>query len=398
MVSAVGFFAMTVIFDWYIYDSSRSTLLLTTLGIFEFIPTLTIGLLAGALVDRYDRKRVMIFSDVFRTLCLAMLAGYILIRGFNALTVLATVLVVSTMSTFFQPASDALLPSLVEEKQLDDANGLITAGETVAQFVGNPLGGALILFVGVGAGFIFNSVTYALSALCVSLLSIPRHMHKENNPEITEIIGDSKVSLLSEMTGGFRFILSQPPLLILTVSSSILNFFSFYNLYIVIYTLTMLRAGPETYGIMLLASAIGAALGGLVVGSLSMRNKPGIWVPVTWALSGLPLVSLVLFPIVYLAILSMFALGLLTSLVNVTFLSAVQRTVPDEMRGRYFATDQAVGYAAIPGGLVVGGLLIVSLGLAAAFILAGIATLALGLLVLLSKRVRMWGRPVVTRA
>jgi hypothetical protein len=78
--------------------------------------------------------------------------------------------------------------------------------------------------------------------------------------------------------------------------------------------------------------------------------------------------------------------------VSVTFVSVVQKSVPDEFLGRYFATDQAGSYAMIPAGLAVGGVLIVALGIGFAFLLAGVATLAVGLALLLSKEVRGWGR------
>jgi hypothetical protein len=78
--------------------------------------------------------------------------------------------------------------------------------------------------------------------------------------------------------------------------------------------------------------------------------------------------------------------------VNITFVSSVQKSVPTEFLGRYFATDQAGSYAMIPAGLAVGGVLVVAFGAGFAFVLAGVGTLVTGLALLLSREVRGWAR------
>ncbi len=387
--SATGFFVMTVIFDWYIYAATHDTLLLATLGVVEFVPMLVLGVLAGAFVDRHDRRRVMIAADIVRASSLAALAVYILFWGFDTVVLLTTVVVISAVSTLFETASDALLPSLVTDAELPAANGALTAGGTVAQFVGSPLGGALILLLGVSSGLIFNSLTYAFSALCVTLLSVSRH--RQSAP------GDSKgksedPSFLSDVAEGFRYLRSQRALLLLTLTTMVINFFSFYNLYIVVYSTTYLDQGPATYGILLGTSAVGAAVGGLLSHRLALERAPGLSVPIAWALSGLPIILLVLAPLLPLALACMFADGFAGALVNVTFISVVQRTVPDRMLGRYLSINQSVGYSLIPAGIVAGGLLIVYFGLFAAFVVAGAITFLLSLSLLISSEVRAWGR------
>ncbi len=387
--STTGFFVVTVIFDWYVYSATHQTLLLATLGVIEFVPMLTLGIIAGAFVDRHDRRRIMIVSDLVRAASLAALAVYVLIWGFNAVLLLTTVFMLSAFSTLFGPASDALLPSVVTKPELSAANGTLTAGSTVAQFVGSPLGGALIFLFGVGSGLIFNSVTYAFSAICVSLLSVPRLMQPARDGSMTE---SEKTPFFSDVVAGFQYLRSQRALLLLTLTTMVINFFSFYNLYIVVYSTTLLHAGPAIYGILLGASAVGAAVGGLIAHRLALDRTPGISVPIAWALSGLPLIALILLPFLPLALASMFTEGLASALVNVTFLSVVQRTVPDRMLGRYLSIDQTIGYSMIPAGIVAGGFIIVFFGLGVAFIVAGAVTFLLSLCLLISKEVRAWGR------
>jgi MFS family permease len=388
LVSASGFYVGNVVIEWFIFASTHKPLFLTVLGIVEFVPTLTIGVVAGALADRFDRRRLMIMSDLARALTVGALAAYVLTVGFSFPVILVAVLVMAAFGTIFSPSSSAILPSLIGKGELQSGNGLLQAGVTVSGFVGSPLGGALILLVGVGAGLIYNSLTFAFSALMIGLLMVPAAVRRG--------AGDSRTtgtSLLSDVRAGLSFLRTQHALLILTLASMTLNFFSFYQLYFVIYSTDVLRGGPAIFGLLVGAQSAGYAAGALLlVDRLGIDRTPGFWIPFLWGLEGLPLITLILVPIAPVAIASVAALGVLSALVSVTFVSAVQKLVPDEFLGRYFATDQAGSFAMVPAGLAVGGVLIVTLGIGFAFLLAGIGTLVAGLALLFSKGVRGWGR------
>jgi predicted MFS family arabinose efflux permease len=388
LVSASGFYVGNVVIEWFIFASTHKPLFLTVLGIVEFVPTLTIGVIAGALVDRYDRRRLMIMSDLARAVTMAALAAYVLTVGFSLPVILVAVLVTAAFGTIFSPSSSAILPSLIGKDELQSGNGLLQGGITVSGFIGSPLGGALILLVGVGAGLIYNSITFAISALMIGLLMVP--------PTLRRRAGDSaarEASLLSEVKAGLNFLRTQHALLILTLVGMVLNFFSFYLLYFVVYSTDVLHGGPGIFGLLVGAQSAGYAAGALLlIGRLRIDRRPGIWIPLLWGLEGLPLITLILVPIAPVAIASVTVLGVLSALVGVTFVSVVQKRVPDEFLGRYFATDQAGSYAMIPAGLAVGGVLIVTFGIEFAFLLAGVGTLVTGLAVLLSREVRGWGK------
>lgn len=387
IASASGFYVGNVVIEWLIYASTRAALLLTVLGIIEFIPTLTIGVIAGALVDRHDRRHLMIATDLARAAAMGGLAVFVLFLGFNPMVVLATVFVTATLGSIFNPASAAILPSIVDKSKLSDSNALLETGTTIAGFIGSPLGGALIVTVGVGFGLIYNSITFAISALMIGLMIIPSTLQ-----ENTEKPKEGEASLMGDVKAGLRYLRTQSSLLTMTVASMILNFFTFYQLYTVVYVYTVLHAGPAIFGILVGAGTAGYILGALMASHLKTERVPGIWVPAAWGLGGVPLITLILFPVVPLAITSMVAEGFLSALVNITFISVVQRIVPDEFLGRYFATNQAGSYAMIPAGLVVGGILVVAFGIGPAFLFSGLGTIIIGLSLLLSSNIRKWGR------
>lgn len=384
--SASGFYVGNVVIEWLIYSSTHTALLLTALGIIEFIPAISIGVVAGALVDRYDRRHLMIVADTARAAAMGGLAVFVLVAGFNPVVVLATVFLTATLASIFNPASSALLPLIVGKTELGDSNALLQSGTTIAGFIGSPLGGALIVTVGVAAGLIYNSITFAISALTIGLMIIPSILK-----ETTEENKESASSLVSEVKAGLRYLSTQKSLLAMTLTSMVLNFFTFYQLYIVVYVYNVLHAGATIFGILVGASAAGFIVGAFMVKHLRTERSPGIWVPAAWGLGGVPLITLVVFPVIPLAITGLIAEGFLSALVSITFTSTVQRIVPDEFLGRYFATNNAGSYAMVPAGIVIGGILIVKFGIGPAFLFSGVGTTVIGLSLLLSGSIRKWG-------
>ena len=170
IVSASGYSVGNVVIEWIIYASSHTVLLLTLLGILEFAPMLTIGVFAGALVDRHDRRKLMVLSDIVRACAMGVLAVIVIIVGFNSFAIFGAVVIISIFGAFFDPASSALLPSLIKKENLADGNGFMQAGETIARIIGSPLGGILIVLTGIASGFIYNSITFAISAIAIGMI------------------------------------------------------------------------------------------------------------------------------------------------------------------------------------------------------------------------------------
>ena len=156
IVSASGYSVGNVVIEWIIYASTHTVLLLTLLGIVEFAPMLTIGVFAGALVDRHDRRKLMILSYIVRACAMGVLAVIVIIMGFNSFAIFGAVVIISIFGAILDPASSALLPSFVKKENLTDGNGFLQAGETIARIIGSPLGGILIVLTGIASGFIYN--------------------------------------------------------------------------------------------------------------------------------------------------------------------------------------------------------------------------------------------------
>ncbi|HXQ79568.1 MAG TPA: MFS transporter, partial [Thermoplasmata archaeon] len=276
--SLTGLYVGNVVIEWFISTSNaarQAAILLTLLGVLEFVPSLTIGWFAGAWADRYDRRRLMIIAQVARAATFASLMVLVLQGGFDPIVVLAAVFVLSCFGSIFGPASNAFLPTIVGKDDLTPANGLLQFSGTISGFVGSPIGGFLVLLFGLGVGFLTGSVLYAVSALALGLLVVPLARAPAAGPS-----AQAPASQVEEVRAGLRFLRTQRALLTLTLVGMVLNFFTYYLVFLVLYTRSFLHAGPEVFGLLLGANAMGYAAGALLTHRLKADRTPGVWIPV----------------------------------------------------------------------------------------------------------------------
>jgi predicted MFS family arabinose efflux permease len=387
VVSSLGTAIGSVVFTWVVFTTSHSPLYVALLGVVGFLPSVGFGLLAGALVDRVDRRRLMLGCDLARLFTLGGLTAYTIIFGVNLVALLGAALVVATFSTLFRPATNASIPRLVPESDYADSNGLLMAGTTVAGFVGSPIGGILVITVGVVGGLLANALTFGFSGAMIFLMVIPALVTKVAPP------GTPRESLLSEVREGMRYLRSQRPLLWITLSGMVANFFlALFFAFIVIYASEQLHQGAAGFGILLAAGAAGWGIGAILPGRIGTERAPALWYAGAWTTAGAVIVAIGLVRDLPSATLLSLTFGILGGVGNTTFFTSVQRLVPPQLLGRYFATDEAGSFAMIPAGQVVGGLLILAIGIGSTYVLAGIGAFVCSGLLLLVPSVRAWGR------
>jgi MFS family permease len=388
VASAAGASIGSIVVVWLVYYATRSPIAISLLGIVQFLPTLFFGLVAGALIDRWDRRRLMVACDVARAVCFGALALYVLFYGASTAVLIGVVFAVAVFSTAFRPATNATIPRILPASDLTDGNGLLQGGSTIASFIGSPIGGVLVVTVGAVLGLAVNALTFAVSGAMIFLMVIPAARKSPSEGPAT------RTSLLSEVGDGLRYLRSQRALLNITITAMGANFFlSIWGGFTVIYVADQLHQGATGFGIMVAASTVGFAIGALLPGRLRTGNAPGLWLTATWGLAGLFIIGLALTSTLPLAIALSVAVGAFLSIGNTTFLSGVQKEVPDEFLGRYFAMDEAGSYAMIPAGIAVGGLLVLLIEISRTYLIAGVGATLIDLLLLGSPAVRRWGRP-----
>lgn len=389
--SISGFSIGQVAINYLVFTTTKSSVDLAVVGVAFTVAIVSLSLFGGTLADRQDRRRLMIVCDAVRAASLALVAIALLVLGFNLWFIIAASTILGAFSSIFQPAERAMIPSILKREELADANGLIQLTASLAQAFANALGGALIVIVGAVLAIGLNSLTFLVSGLFIAALTTRKGTEASDATTPGPV---AKPGFIADAREGIRYLVSNWGLLMLTVSSGIINLFVAMTLpFLVVYTTEILHGGATTYGIFVGLFALGAAPGALLVGRTHAVRRAGLGWLLPWVCGGTLLIILVLVPIAPVAFAAIFGIGVMLGFSVTSWLSIVQIIVPNEMQGRYFGVDQLGSFAVLPVGQIIGGFTIAAVGLSWTFGIAGAGIMVTALAFLAVRDLRKLGYP-----
>ena len=341
-----------------------SAALLVTFGMHGVL-----GWFAGALGDRFDRRRVLILSDLAGVaVYLAMVpvtdAGWLLVFGFLA----------AVAESPFLSSSSAAVPALVDDPtQIDRANSLVSAGTSLGIFLGPAIGGLLVNAVGPGTVFAANAVTFAVSAVLV--WSIRRPFSEARSSESDEHRG---------VLAGLRFVRAEPVLRRIAIAFAIMVLFIGLVMVADLPLVQLFFDRPadvsRAYGFLIAAWGLGSVLGSFAGRVVNARNELRLLVAMNlgFALAmGLMGVSPVFLPVLLFVLTN----GVCDAVSFVAVRGIQQRRSPDAVRSRVMASTDALMNLGVAVGYVVAGPLVAWLGPRLVYVAAGIgALIATGML------------------
>lgn len=323
---------------------TRDPLLIAAAGLLLRLPWLLLGVYAGVVADRFDRRLILVAANAFRAVMLVLLTVSVASGTINIGIVLATLFLLGVAETLADTTAGTLLPMIIDRDDLGIGNSrLVAAHMTVNQLVGPPIGAALFL-VGMALPFGLEAVLLAYAAVVVSRMTIVRSPATEEQDQ-----QDRRV--LAEIRAGVRWLWTNPPIrtLALTIVAFNVTFGAAFAV-LVLYSLERLQMGEVGFGLLTSASAVGGVIGASSYGRLERRfsladlMRAGLIIETLTHL-GLALTST---PIVALVI--MFLFGAHASVWGTTSTSIRQRAVPEEFQGRV----GSVYMTGVHGGIVVG--------------------------------------------
>ena len=359
------------------------------LGLVEIGPGIVLGLVAGVVADRYNRRSLMVTADLTRMVGMAILAVGLYFLGFSLLLVFAIMVVVESFSALFTPASQAILPRLVEKGSLEDANGLLFSSSGVARSVGSATGGVVVAVLGAVWGLGINAVTYALSAIFI--LQIASQLGR-----ISVKPSGERRSFSADFSEGIRYVLGNRTLSEVSFGYLPSNFLSsFVSPFFVVYATIRFGGSAVAFGYLAAALAFGTAAGGLIVGRLSTRRRAGWWLGSTVLLEAAMYGVLAASFNLGISVLAAFGAGIQIGFGNTVYYSVMQASVPSRVLGRVLSIVDFGSFVAIPVGLVVGGLLIARYGIGTTITIAAIGIFATGVALLSLRDFRAFGERTI---
>ncbi len=385
LASALGGSITSVSVNWLVYHYTGSTLDIAYVGLTGILPGIALGLFAGVLADRYNRRRLMVTADVARLAAMAVLAAALAFLGFSLVLILGVMCVVFSFSALFTPASQAILPRLVGTAELEDANGLLSATTQAGQSVGSAAGGLVVVSVGAVAGLGVNAATYAMSAILLFQIAT-------SAGQVAAPVAAAGRSFSRELREGLRYMRDHLAVLEVTIGFLPGNFLLTMVLaFSVVYAGTYFGGDATVFGFLVAAVAAGVGVGALSVGRLRARRYAGLLMAasVTGQSGGVAL--LVVGHALPVALAGAVIVGVCIGLINTVYFATMQAIVPNEILARVLSIDSVGSFVAIPGGLIAGGLLAATYGIAATYAIAAVGIFVNGVVLFSMRGVRTLG-------
>ncbi len=318
------FLALAIRVDSLFEQAGDSARALGTLLFAFALPQLVFGLFAGTLVDRWDRRRVMVAADLTRA---ALVPAFLLLRTPADLAwALAVAFAHSTASILFYPARGALLPAMVDCEQLMKANGMLQVSDTAARLAGPILAGIVVGRWGTAPAFLLDSLSFVVSAvLLVGIGGVRTRLAR----------GGEEVNAWRDLREGVRYAMASRLLqgVTLGLGLALLGVGGVDTLFVP-YLRHSFQAPPEAMGVVMTAQGMGMLIGGLVVGRLGDRARPLAVSVVAMIVLALGIAGIGAAADYFWVLAAAVVIGLSLPPVNAGLQTLLQQGVPAEMLGR----------------------------------------------------------------
>jgi MFS family permease len=339
LVDQIGSWSYLVVIGVYVFDRTHSTQWLAWLAVCRWGPGLLLASYGGVLADRYERVTVLIVSSLVSAV---LMTGMAVVVGTGAPVglVLALSALGSAAITPFQPASGALLPEVVGERDLAAANAIFSALENLVVVIGPAIGGLLLLTGRPVIGVAINAASFAAAAAIIARLRVRSRG------------GAAEGSTVQELAGGFKALAARPVAVAIILFAALDS--AVYGASTVLYVPLSIRlgTGADGYGYLLAASALGGVLGAGLANRLSGTGRLAPVIMGSICLQTLPFLITIAVHSPALAAVLQAVSGVGMIIVDVLALTSLQRDLPGTVLSRVLGIFDT---------LILGGILLASL-------------------------------------
>jgi hypothetical protein len=340
LVDQIGSWSYVVVISVYVFDRTHSTQWLAALGICRWGPGLLLASYGGVIADRYERVTVLVISSLASAVLMTGLAVVVATDGPVGLT-LAIVALSAVALAPYRPASGALTPEIVGEKDLAAANSIFAALENLVVVVGPGIGGLLLLTGEPVIGVAINAASFAIAAAVVARLRVRSHGG-----------GGAEGNTAQQWMGGLRALAAQPVALAIILFCALDS--AVYGATTVLYIPLSVRLGTGTngYSYLLAGAALGGVLGAGLANRLSGASRLAPVIMGSICLQALPFLATipVHWPALACALQVVSGVGMV--IVDVLAITSLQRDLPGNVLSRVLGVFDT---------LVLGGVLLASL-------------------------------------
>ena len=397
LISLIGDWLLRTGLAFQVYVLTGSTLASGGLLLASFVPPVVLGSLAGVFVDRWDRRKTMIVTNVLNALVLLPLLA---VRDESAIWIVyGVVLAQSCLQQFFSPAEQSLVPVLVDSEQLVTANALNGQIRDIARLVGAALGGVLAALGGLTLLALADAGTFLIAVVLIAGMRHRRTAtaHEDDEATAAEQAGGAIRRLRAEWTEGLRLCVAGQAMRLLFVFCLVTGVGEgIMSTLFAPFVSSELGGDGTAYGLIVSSQAIGGIVGGLVAAAIGSRLPAATMWGVGAFFFGLVDLTLFCYPLISDSLIPAFAcmivVGLPGAFTVAGMMTVFQNLTQDGTRGRIFGAITATESVAVLVGITSAGFLGDAVGIIPVLVFQGLGYVVGGL-VILSRRQVLAPRP-----
>ena len=385
-ISVIGDWVLLVGLPIYVFLLTHSVLASSIQLLAGNIPGVLLGSLAGVFADRWSYKRTMVVTNLL--LALALLPLLLVHSADRVWIVYVVAFVEESISQFFTPAQNALLPTLVPKEHLVSANALNSLSQNAARLIGPASGGIIAGLFGLTGMVLVDAASFVLASGLIACISIVTSTYK-TTPPLSAVETKALASVRREWTDGLRMIRRERTLVVLLSAFAIMGLGEgvMGTLY-PIFVYRVLHGGTLQIGELMSSQAVGALMGGVLVGWAGTRITSRWMLGLSAVLFGLLDLAIfntpALFPFFWLSVTLFILVGVPGIAIRTGMYTLMQEKTADSYRGRVFGVLNTIFGLFFLIGAIVAGIITDRLGLvmvlnlqSAGYILAGILLVTL---------------------
>lgn len=385
IVSLVGSALVQFALVWYVTKQTGSAAVLATATTAALLPNILLGPFVGALVDRWNRKLVMIIADLVVALATVVLAMLFATGAIQIWHIVAILLTRSAAGVFQGPARIAATTLMVPKEHLSRLGGINQAVDGMITVFSPALGALLLELLPMQGVLAVDIITAAIAiALLIFFVRVPQPKNKQKADKVTPR------SLMADVREGIRYIVNWPGLFLMIVMASLLNMFLAPGANLLpLHVTTFFGKGAQELAWLQAAMGIGGIVGGLLLGIWGGFRRR-VWTVLMGILgigAGMLIFGLIPANRYIISLIFMGMVGFMASISNGSFGPLLQTKVPPEVQGRVFMLLSSLTMAMMPIGLFLSAPIADHFGTQVSYIVGGSACLIIGLLGLMDKRV-----------
>ena len=378
LISNIGTWMQMTAINWLLYQLTASPVQLGLNGVFRAVPAIALGLFSGTFVDRYDRRRLLLWTQAVLGL-LAFGLGILDQSGkIQPWQIYTLTFVSATVGSLDGPARQALFPSLVPRSALPSAvalNSLLWKG---AALLGPSLGGIAISMMGVSGAFYANAASFFVVVIALLM------MHTSS------LGGEKRRAFFKETQEGLTYIVTQPVILGVMIMEGVSSVFGLDNAMLTIFASDIFRVGAQGFGFLQSARGLGAVVGSTLFIGAGQRPAQGKILFASAVVYGIGFALFGLAPSFVIALLLLAVVGATDTVWGAARGTILQLLTPENFRGRVMSVFQLSNRGLHPLGQTETGLVVPLIG-------AREATFLGGLLVSLVTLATVWRVPEIVR-